>query len=82
MADIPDHAHNSFYDDWDGAITRHRINSTTVVISRALPGSLTTDSVWSMYKVVDNGTDMAKTWADGNNNFDNKESEYTTKPFS
>lgn len=38
---------------------------------KAVPGSLTSDSVWQVQKIVSTNDDVEVTWADGNGNFDN-----------
>lgn len=51
--------------------TRVDVVDTTTYIGTANPGSLISSAVWSIKKMVETGSDLAITWADGNSNFDN-----------
>lgn len=47
------------------------VGETVIYKGEAVPGSLTSASVWRVRKLTLTGDDVAETWADGNANFDN-----------
>lgn len=47
------------------------VGETVIYKGEALPGSLTSASVWRVRKLTLTGDDVAETWADGDSNFDN-----------
>ncbi len=47
------------------------VGETVIYKGEAVPGSLTSASVWRVRKLTLTGDDVAETWADGDSNFDN-----------
>lgn len=48
-----------------------KVSSTLFYGGKAVPGSITSDPVWQIQKILLIGDDVEITWADGNGNFDN-----------
>ena len=51
-----------------------QVNDTgtgTMYVGEALPGTATSAALWRIKKIVTTGADIAITWADGNDYFDN-----------
>jgi hypothetical protein len=48
-----------------------QVDSSTTYLGEAEPGSATSSAVWRIKKIVETGPDVAITWADGNESFDN-----------
>ena len=44
---------------------------TTTYLGYANAGTLTSGATWAIKKIVETGSDVSITWADGNNSFDN-----------
>lgn len=44
---------------------------STTYLGYAEPGTLTSGATWAIKKIVETGNDVAITWADGTNDFDN-----------
>ena len=47
------------------------VGSGITYLGEAEPGAVTSNSVWRIKKIVETGPDVAITWADGDDLFDN-----------
>ena len=43
----------------------------TTFVGKALPGSITSDPVWQIFRITESGQDITVEWADNNDKFDN-----------
>lgn len=57
-------------------------SSTVTYVGKAVAGSSTSSSVWSIQKISVSGTVTTISWADGNNDYDNKWSDRETLTYS
>ena len=53
------------------AIQLDEVDTSTTYIGEAEPGSLTSNSVWRIKRIIETGPDSEITWADGDSDFDN-----------
>lgn len=51
--------------------TRTDEDGSTTYVGKAAIGSATSSAVWQIFKVVDTSGDLAVSWADGDDGFDN-----------
>lgn len=58
------------------------VGETVIYKGEAVPGSLTSASVWRVRKLTLTGDDVAETWADGDSNFDNVWDERVSLSYS
>ena len=56
-----------------GQLSTHldQVTNNLTYIGEALPGSLDSNAVWRIKRLVETGPDSEITWADGDSDFDN-----------
>ena len=59
-----------------------KYSSTITYMGTAEAGSLTSDPVWRICQLTDDGTNTASMWADGNLNFDNIWDNYASLSYA
>ena len=64
------------------AIKITQIDSSTLIIGLAKPGTAQSTAKWQCKKIITAGDDTTITWADGDSNFDNVATDLTALTYS